>query len=47
MLEMVCWVFGCCIPEPSNPLLEGEDDGARVNQQVAFQDGGTIVRFLE
>jgi hypothetical protein len=25
-LEGVCWVFGCGIPEPSNPLLEGEDD---------------------
>jgi hypothetical protein len=23
MLEGVCWVFGCEIPEPSNPLLEG------------------------
>jgi hypothetical protein len=22
-------VFGCEIPEPSNPLPEGEDDGAR------------------
>jgi hypothetical protein len=25
MFEGVCWVFGCEIPEPSNPLLEGED----------------------
>ena len=24
MLERICWVFGCEIPEPSNPPLKGD-----------------------